>query len=161
MARTKSVVDDAVDVSEEKEEVKTFTISKSKKELLMEKLKPFMDEEAYKIVKGRFKNYECPGAAATITCQKYPGVPVFKKNMTDDNIYEIPLYVARFLNGIDITAPCRRIDTCSYAIHGFKWEKDENAPPSIDGGDKMIPALHVAKRVRRYGFESLAFDTEE
>ena|SRR5271157_2419867 len=160
MPKTKNVVETEAEVATEpKQEIH---VVKSKKDLLMEKLKPFMDEEAFKLVKGRFKNYECPGAGAWIGCSKYPGIPEFKKEMVDDHIYEIPLYVARFLNGIDITAPCKRIDTCSYAISGYKWDKDSETPPpsNSDVTGQLVPVIHTAKRVRRYGFESLQFDGE-
>jgi hypothetical protein len=158
MSRSKN---DSTAVEEVTEEKKEIHIVKSKKELLMEKLKPYMDEEAYKMVKGRFKNYETPGASATIMCNKYPGIPGFRKDMMDDEVYEIPLYVARFLNGIDVTAPCKRIDTCSYAIHGYKW-KDGEMPTAGDiNGKSMVPVIHIEKRVRRYGFESLSFDSAE
>lgn len=123
-------------------------------------LKKFIDEET-KMVRGRFRIYETPGASQKITVGKYPGVKIFEEVMTDGQMYTIPLYVARFLNGVDKTAKAcgEKIHTCSYPVHGF-LANDGLAPSQ--GGDVGIPVpiIGVQKRNRRYGFESLEFDTE-
>src|SRR5438445_12181867 len=67
------------------------------------KLERYIKEET-KVVKGIFQFFECPGMSAKISVKKYPGVDMFEKEMTDGKEYDIPLYVARFLNGIDVTA---------------------------------------------------------
>jgi hypothetical protein len=145
-------------------------ISNSAKEAAKKKLKEFMQEET-KLVRGIFKCFETPGSTVKITVKKYPGIQHFEKSMTDGMSYEVPLYVARHLNGIDVTAgalgdPDRRnqmIGTCSYPIHGFKWERGQEAPRSIEGmggaGESGIPVpiVGVSKRYQRYGFQSLEF----
>jgi hypothetical protein len=135
-------------------------VPKTKKQLCMEKLKPYIEEET-KIVKGIFRNYETPGASAPIQVIKYPGIPGFQETMTDNETYEIPLYVARFLNGTDITAKgCdEKIHTCSYETHGFLWSAGAPMPRgSQDDKGIPVPIIGVAKRTRRYGFESLQFN---
>ena len=120
-----------------------------------------MDEEC-KIVKGRFKNYETPGGNLPLTCGKYPGQPLFSQVFQDGEIYEVPLWVARHLNGTDVTAKAidGKIGSCSYAIHGFKWDAGKPAPESgMGAGGAPVPLVDVAKRKQRFGFESLEFNT--
>jgi hypothetical protein len=144
-------------------------ISKSAKELAREKLKELIQEET-RLVKGIFQCFESPGATVPISVSKYPGVPMFRKDMVDGCEYEIPLYVARFLNGIDASAGAlseknkaiQLIGTCSYAVHGFKYQGADLPPSqsgSIPGGPQGIPVPMVAitKRVRRFGFQSMEF----
>lgn len=129
-----------------------------------DRLKKLIAEET-RLVKGRFRCFETPGAAQTVCCKKYKNVPMFKKEMVDGGTYEIPLFVARFLNGIDAVARDvnGEVGSCSYPIHGFKWDKSGSVPTSALGsgpGGEMgipVPLIGVAKRVRRYGFESLEF----
>jgi len=156
-------------------------LSQSKKELANKKLKELMEAEG-KLVKGVFMCYENPGATQKITYKKYPtpadmrrrggegGLEPFSKVMTDGCEYEIPLYVARFLNGTDVMAGALSdekrssviIGTCSYGISGFKYA-GENLPSSQMGfgpnGESGIPVpiVGVTKRVKRYGFQSLEF----
>jgi hypothetical protein len=120
---------------------------------ISEKLLKFMKEECV-LVKGIFKNYECPGATVPFTQSKYPYHPeinkhhIFQTVMTDGEEYEIPLWVARWLNGTDVTAvECDgKIGSCSYPKHTFSKAEDGVTPISMPG-----------KRVDRYGFQSLAF----
>lgn len=139
-------------------------VSKSMKEIAKERIQEFMKEEM-KLVKGIFKCFETPGASVKIIVKKYPGTQPFEKLMSDGETYEIPLYVARHLNGTDVTAGALsdhtvknvRIGTCSYPVHGFKW-KCGDAPKSVEGMDgALVPLLGVSKRVQRYGFQSLEF----
>lgn len=134
-------------------------ISKTDKEASKETLNKFIEEET-KIVKGIFQCFESPGATQRIVVKKYPGIPMFEKTMTDGQIYEIPLYVARHLNGIDVTAKGLdgKLNTCSYPVHAFKWGAEEVAPKSqIGSGGIPVPIVGVSKRVKRYGFQSLEF----
>lgn len=162
MSRLNKISDDSSTVSIESpsDEDKGIFASKSKKQLCMEMLKPFIAEET-QLVKGRFRNHETPGGSATIQMLKYPGIPQFKKIMQDNEVYEIPLYVARFLNGVDVLAKAcgEKIHTCSYAIHGFNWANGAPMPKgNEDDRGIPVPIINVAKRVRRYGFESMEFD---
>lgn len=162
-------------------DVDTPHISKSTKELANKKLKELMQEEG-KLVRGIFQCFESPGGTQRITYKKYPtpaemrkrggegGLEPFSKVMTDGMEYEIPLYVARFLNGTDVTVGAMgdekprstQIGTCAYNIHGFKSTGDQLAPSAlgtgIDGSSGIpVPIVGVMKKVRRYGFQSLEF----
>lgn len=142
--------------------VEVPNISKPGKELAKEKLKKFIEEET-KMVKGIFQFFECPSGSTKISVRKYPGIPPFEKVMTDGQEYEIPLYVARHLNGIDVTASALngKIGTCSYPVHGFVMS-DGNLKPSALGDAPghsgiPVPIVGVQKRVKRFGFQSLEF----
>lgn len=137
------------------------SIPRSKKQIAQERIRPIIDE-GIKLVKGRFKNYESPGGTAQICVKMFPEVPEFNKVMIDGNVYEIPLYVAKFLNGVDMLAGGTggKTHTCSYAVNGFKWEDGQAAPTNqLDGQGIPVPIITVAKWNRRYGFESLEFDS--
>lgn len=130
------------------------------------KLKGFIEEERKK-VKGRFRCFESPGSRQRIMVKKYKELPLFDMWMTDGEVYEIPLFVARHLNGVDVTAGGidGKLGTCSYPVHGFKWNSGDPMPTSAlgtgpDGQSGIpVPIIGINKRVRRYGFESLEFDT--
>lgn len=133
----------------------------TEKELNKAKLNKFIAEET-KTVKGRFRNFETPGGNLRLQIRKYPGIPAFDKVMEDNKIYEIPLYVARHLNGVDITAGGgnTKINTCAYPTHGFLWDKDRPPPASdVNGGGIAVPIIGVEKWNRRFGFDSMEFDT--
>jgi hypothetical protein len=110
-----------------------------------EKLEKFMKEEL-RTVRGVFQNFETPGTSATVTVQKYPGHK-FQKAMMDQVEYEVPLYIARFLNGIDVTAEKigGKLGTCSYPINTHIMDVNGN------------PIVSQEKRKRRYGFQSMEF----
>ena len=115
------------------------------------KLDRLMKEES-KLVKGMFQFFECPGMSAKITVKKYPGpekggIPSFAKEMVDGQMYEVPLYVARFLNGIDVTAEAigGKLGTCGYKISSFLM--DANG----------VPVITHDKSKRRFGFQSMEF----
>ncbi len=157
-----------------------FHISQSMKEMANKKLKEFMAEES-RPVKGIFQCFENPGGTQKITYKKYPtpaemrkrggdgGLEPFAKVMTDGNEYEIPLYVARFLNGTDVTAGALGdmkgnivIGSCSYGVHGFKYQGNTPGSSNLGFGPDgqtgiPVPMTAVTKRVRRYGFQSLEF----
>lgn len=137
-------------------------IKKTKKELAKDKLEKFIKEETV-MVKGVFQNHENPGCAHPVNVRKYPGIPIFSMSMMDGCEYEIPLYVARFLNGIDVLADAvgGKIGTCSYPVHGF-ISKGNNLAPSTEGmapgfSGIPVPIVGVAKRVKRFGFNSMQF----
>lgn len=164
MARPKKQVsEDQVQFSEEKKEIVAeevvVTPQKTKKQMSSDLLKKFIDEET-KLVKGKFRNVEVPGGSQRIQIKKYPGVPMFDKVMEDGHIYEIPLYVARHLNGVDVTAKQinGKIHTCEYPIHGFKWEEGKPMPTCFEDRGIPVPIIAPTKWNRRYAFESLEFD---
>jgi hypothetical protein len=136
-------------------------VAKTDKEASREQIRKFAEEES-RLVKGRFRNLENPGAAATIIVRKYPGIPDFKEKMMDGETYSIPLYVARHLQGIDATAKKLdgRLNTCSTIVHGWKTSKTgfptARDPSDLDQYDRgmTVPIMHK----RRYSFESLEFE---
>jgi len=147
--------------TESKKEELIIVAPPDTKQVAKAKLNKFIEEET-KLVKGRFRNYETPGGVVKIIVRKYPGIPPFDKIMIDNEIYEIPLYVARHLNGVDITAGNgnTKINTCAWPTHGFKYDGKGDLPKSAtDGQGIAVPIIGVAKWNRRYGFESLEFDT--
>jgi len=174
MARPKKNIDVVEETKEEnkvkdtpKEEAKpsleivTFSPS-SEKQASKEKLNKLIAEET-KTVKGRFRNYETPGGSLRVQVRKYPGIPPFDKIMFDNETYEVPLYVARHLNGVDVAAKAcyGKVHSCSYPTPGFIWEQGKNMPASTqDDQGVPVPIIGVAKWNRRFGFESLEFDTQ-
>ncbi len=164
MARPKKIVsEDEVVIVEEKKEIVSdepvFSMPKTKKQMSSDLLKKFIDEETV-LVKGKFRNVEVPGGSQRIQIKKYPGVPMFDKVMEDGHIYEIPLYVARHLNGVDVTARQvnGKIHTCEYPTHGFKWEDGKTMPTCMEDRGIPVPIIAPTKWNRRYAFESLEFD---
>ena len=88
-----------------------------------DKLQAFIKEDTV-MVKNRFRCFDNPGSSVRIQIKKYKDVPMFDKTMIDEGTYEIPLYVARHLNGIDATTTNinGKIHSCSYPVHGFKTD---------------------------------------
>ncbi len=129
-----------------------------------EKLRRLIEEET-KMVKGRFRFHECPGAMQKIQCQKYPGVPMFSMDMVDGEIYTIPLWVARHLNGVDVSAgacsdsPNPKINSCSVPQHDYLWADGSDLPNSgLSDGMQPVRKIGVKKWDRRFSFESMEFD---
>lgn len=136
-----------------------------KKAASKSRLEKFAQEES-RMVKGRFRCYETPGSRQRIQQRKYKQLPMFDKWMTDGETYEVPLWVARWLNGIDVTAHAinGKVNSCSYPIHGFLMQNANDLKPGqeslIEGGITVVPTENIVKRERRYGFESLEFSLE-
>jgi hypothetical protein len=137
-------------------------VTKTKKELSKEKLENYIKEETV-LVKGVFQLFDNPGATHRVMVKKYPGVPMFDKVMQDGMEYEIPLYVARHLNGIDVTAERvnGKIGTCSYPVHGFLTRTGDLNPSLLGEAPGFfgipVPIVGVQKRVKRFGFQSMEF----
>ncbi len=128
-----------------------------------DRLQKLIQEET-KMVKGRFRCFENPGSSCRIQIRKYKEVPMFDKWMIDEGVYEIPLYVARHLNGVDACAEALngKINSCAYPVHGFKSENDilpASQEAMVPGqGPSYVPLNSNAKYIRRYGFESMEFN---
>lgn len=118
---------------------------KTSKEIAKEKLEKIMREEL-RMVKGIFQNFESPGLSLRLQVRKYKD-HFFDMTLEDGKEYEVPLYIARHLNGIDATAEHLngKLGTCSYAIHSYIVDKNGN------------PIVSHEKRKKRYGFQSLDF----
>lgn len=114
-----------------------------------EKLERLMKEEL-QIVSGIFQNFETPGLSLRLQVRKYPG-HFFDQTLEDGKTYQVPLYIARHLNGIDVMAEAcdGHIGTCSYPIHSYIMDKDG------------IPIVSTLKRKKRYGFQSTQFASSE
>lgn len=137
-------------------------ITKTQKELGKEKLDRYMKEET-RTVKGVFQLFDNPGGSHRVMVRKYPGIPMFDKVMTDGMEYEIPLYVARHLNGIDVTAERinGKVGTCSYPVHGFLSKTGDLNPSALGEAPGFsgipVPIVGIQKRVKRFGFQSMEF----
>jgi hypothetical protein len=170
MINKKSSLAESVTPTSQSEVPISPAILKTKRELAKEKLEKLIKEES-RLVKGIFQCFETPGSTVKITVRKYPNIPPFEKTMTDGEMYEIPLYVARHLNGIDASAGAAadpdlrnpNIGTCSYPVHGFLMKNKDSLPMSspvgmIEGHSGIpVPIVGVAKRVKRFGFQSMEF----
>lgn len=143
-------------------DVSITNIPLSQKELSRQKLNKLIEEES-RLVKGRFRHHETPGGLLRVQIRKYPSIPSFDKVLVDGQVYEIPIYVARHLNGIDKSCPGGGAEshTCSYPVHEFLWTGDGRGPaPSnkLDDNGVPMPAQTTQKWIRRFSFESMEFD---
>lgn len=123
------------------------------------RLQKLMEEES-KMVEGRFKNYEAPGSNLPFCGRKYPNHAVYKTTFEDGKTYKVPLWVARWLNGIDVVAQDinGKIGSCSYPTHGFNYDGKGNLPSAtVDATGVPTPFTVEAKRTQRFGFESMEF----
>lgn len=135
------------------------------------KIPDYLREEAQKelkLVKGRFRLYEKgrEGGSEKVTFRKYPAAicPMFIKTMRDGEVYEIPLYAARFINGYDSCAKAinGKINSCGVAKHGFKMSHPDDLKRgelmASESGETVAPSFtDVSHYERRMGFESLEF----
>jgi hypothetical protein len=87
-----------------------------------------------KLVKGIFKNLECPGGDLTFAYHAYKGEPTRVYHMVDGDEYEIPIGVAKHIN-----------QQCKYKKSKHLINKD---------GKRMIVA---DKPIERYQFVSTEF----
>lgn len=111
------------------------TTLKGKKVKNLEQLQK-RDEQ---LVKGRFNYHEVPGGTLSFVYKAYKGQPVTKYELTDGEIYRIPLGVAKHLN-----TNVGRIE------HSYLLDQRGN------------PSTMAHHRVRRCSFENLEFmDIEE
>jgi hypothetical protein len=117
------------------EKNKTVTKEEPKKK---PSLKYQRDKDREK-VKGIFKFYECPGSELRFSFRKYKEDPVETYKFVDDQIYTIPLGVAKHLNS-----------SGQYPVHEYMQDADGKV------------SMMVGQKKRRYGFQSLEFvDVDE
>lgn len=107
--------------------------SRATREEMAKQLKIERDKDR-QMVKGVFKDYEVPGGCLEFCFKKYAEDPLEKYTMHDNQVYTIPLGVAKHLNG-----------NTWYPIHEFT--RDENGNPS----------QKISQKIRRFGFQSLEF----
>jgi hypothetical protein len=91
-------------------------------------------EDDLRMVRGIFKNLECPNGCLKFSQRKYKGEPVHEYLLWDGKEYELPLYVAKYLN-----------NNCAYPVHAA----------SIDSDGK--PTSTIGKMVNRFAFISTDF----
>jgi hypothetical protein len=72
-----------------------------------------MRSEDLKLVKGIFKNLECPGGCVKFYQRKYKEESVGEYFMWDGREYEVPLYVAKYLN-----------NNCVVPVHAMTTDAD-------------------------------------
>ena len=93
-------------------------------------------------VKGIFRFYEAPGAVLNFCFRAYKEDPIEQFSLKDGEVYTLPLGVAKHLN-----------KSGSYPEYQFaQGEKGMVGAYSPDG-----QIMQIARRVRRYGFQSLEF----
>lgn len=93
-----------------------------------------MRDKEREMVKGMFKDYECPGGLLEFVFKKYKEDPIEKYSLVDGGIYTLPLGVARHINS-----------DCWYPEHSF----------AMDEQGKSI--ARISKKNHRYGFSSMEF----
>jgi len=91
-------------------------------------------EKDREMVRGIFRNHECPGGMLSFPFYKYKWDQLKVYNLKDGEVYEIPRAVAKHLN-----------TNCSYPTYNYK--------NNVQG----MPEVTVAERVRRTSFQSLEF----
>lgn len=113
------------------------------------------------LVKGRFRYHEVPGGTTVVDCSKHPELGDFKMSMTDGQIYEIPLWVAQYLNGIDEWAGAvhgngnAETHSCATPKHGFRFQ--DRPPECVQVGSQILPIVSVVGWDQRMSFEPLDF----
>lgn len=85
-------------------------------------------------VKGIFKFYEVPGGTMQFMYKAYKGDPIEKFTLNDNEVYELPLGVARHLN-----------KNGWYPEYMYKTN------------ESGMPYMTIGRKVRRFGFQSLEF----
>lgn len=93
------------------------------------------------LVRGIFRFHEVPGGTMKFVYKKYKGEEVQHFSLTDGEVYNIPLGVAKHLN-----------KNCWYPLHDYQ----------VDDFGKFKNQFRVSKKVRRCSFQSLEFvDTDD
>lgn len=117
--------------------VSRSTVSQSTRDEMALKLKADRDKDR-EIVKGVFKYYEVPGGVMEFCFKKYKEDPIEKFTLYDNQVYSIPLGVARHIN-----------NNTWYPVHEYGRNEDGS------------PMQRIGQKIRRMAFQSLEFmDTE-
>lgn len=116
--------------------------SLSAREAMWRRVRKIMEEDC-QMVKGVFRNHECPGGSMTVSVSKYPGLH-FNLTMEDGKEYEVPKYIARHLNGIDKASALNNglIHSCQSPVHEWRVTK-----PGMD------PHAEVGRWKQRVSFQ--------
>ncbi len=100
---------------------------------MAKKLKIERDKDR-EMVKGVFKYYEVPGGMVGFCFKKYAEDPLEKYELYDNQVYTIPLGVAKHINN----------DTW-YPVHEYGRNEDGS------------PMQRIGQKIRRMAFQSLEF----
>lgn len=106
---------------------------KNKKVELQKKLEQLRDRDREK-VRGVFRFHEVPGGSMKFPFRQYKEDQIETYTLTDGQIYEIPMGLARHLN-----------KNCWYPIHSHQLDSDGRA------------SRIIGKKVSRCSFQSLDF----
>lgn len=109
------------------------SITKETRDEMAKKLKMERDKDR-QMVKGVFKYYEVPGGMVGFCFKKYKEDPLEKFELYDNQVYTIPLGVAKHINN----------DTW-YPVHEYGRNEDGS------------PLQRIGQKVRRMAFQSLEF----
>lgn len=114
------------------------------------KLKNLMQEES-RMVTGKFIYHELPGGYVDIFQRKYKDLPVFEQRLYDGYTYTIPLWVARWLNGIDKASGAYQGVINSGAFPIYKHEQ------TTDWNGQIRNLEPIGRWTRRFSFQSMDF----
>lgn len=101
----------------------------------------YMRDKDREIVKGIFRFHEVPGGTLSFSFRAYKEDQVERYDLTDGEIYSIPLGVARHLN-----------KNCWYPEYEYI-----PGEPHLQGGYGGGKSMRVGRKVRRCSFQSLEF----
>lgn len=94
----------------------------------------YMRDKDREPVRGKFIFHEVPGGVMSFVYRAYKEDPVERYDLVDNEIYTIPLGVARHLN-----------KNCWYPVHAYQVD------------DTGKPIMKIGQKVRRCSFQSLEF----
>lgn len=94
----------------------------------------YQQDKDKEMVKGIFRFYEVPGGSMNFVYKAYKGDEVERYDLMDNQVYTIPLGVAKHLN-----------KNGWYPMHAY----------ALDDFGK--PIMKIGQKVRRFGFQSLEF----
>lgn len=97
-------------------------------------------------VKGLFHYYEAPGQTLSFVYKAYKEDPVETYHLTDGQSYTLPLGVAKHLN-----------KSGWYPEYGFSSAEAGGATGTRTAYSPDGKTMVVARKIRRYGFQSLEF----
>ena len=143
-------------------EVKKQSIENEKNEIKpsrrhLDRIKPLCDDapdikahpsvrvpENRKIVKGIFKNLECPGTMLTFSFRKYKE-PIKTYYLMDGGKYDLPIEVVEHLN-----------TNCGYKQHEWKLQNNKSIANEMDkrGSNKTVKSI-----ISRFAFTPTEYVT--
>jgi len=101
-----------------------------------------MREKDAQPVRGKFIFHEAPGHTLSFSFRKYKGDDIVKYDLTDGQIYTLPLGVAKHLN-TNIAVPEYGYVQGEEVVQGNNFERGQ--------------VMKVTRKVRRCSFQSLEF----